>query len=377
MQPFRINYECGAMRRGKLTRIILDTTIAPAYDRRTSFNPQHGGIMRPIIKFLVLAAVPTVMLFAVIAAPEDKIPDMKFNDVREIAPGVYFRYSSISATDPKVPFGGCNVSWIVFKDYVVVVDANFPQGAGEIIEAIKKTTDKPIKYVLDTHHHGDHAYGNAVWAKEGAKIISHKNCARLLELNGPKEWKDAARMREDVAKSELKQPDETFDDPKVFDDGTQHVEFMFLGHAHTAGDAVAWLPNQKILCTGDACVNGAFNYMGHSNSASWIKVLEKMDALNPSLICPGHGPLTSREVIEKQKRYFVEMRKHVQAGIDGSKSLDDITSSLEMPWYKEWTGKDAKSIKDNVAHVYKELTGKINYDKIGFVPSQPTWLASR
>jgi glyoxylase-like metal-dependent hydrolase (beta-lactamase superfamily II) len=333
--------------------------------------------MRSRTKLLAVIAVPAVMLLAVFAAPEEKIPEMKFNDVREIAPGVYFRYSSISATDPKVPFGGSNHAWIVFKDYVVVIDANFPQGAGEVIAAIKKTTDKPIKYVLDTHHHGDHAYGNAVWAAEGAKIISHKNCARLLQVNGPKEWKDMVRQREDLAKSELKQVDETFDEPKIFDDGTQRVEFHFLGHAHTAGDAVAWLPKQKILCTGDACVNGAFNYMGHSNSASWIKVLEKMDALNPSIICPGHGALASREVIDKQKRYFVEMRKRVQDGIDGGKSFAEIKNSLDLPWYKEWTGVDAKSITANIDHVYKELTGKIDYDKIGMNPAAPTpWIAA-
>ncbi|HEY7153416.1 MAG TPA: hypothetical protein VH575_05615, partial [Gemmataceae bacterium] len=55
------------------------------------------------------------------------VPEMKFNEVKELAPGVFFRYSSISATDPKVPFGGCNNIWVVFKDYVFVVDANFPK----------------------------------------------------------------------------------------------------------------------------------------------------------------------------------------------------------------------------------------------------------
>src|SRR4029077_7498052 len=98
------------------------------------------------------------------------IPEMKFNDVKELAPGVFFRYSSISATDPKVPFGGCNNTWVVFKDYVVVIDANFPKEAADVLAAVKKTTDKPVKYVLDTHHHGDHAYGNNVWSKAGAQI---------------------------------------------------------------------------------------------------------------------------------------------------------------------------------------------------------------
>src|SRR5207253_9079483 len=107
-------------------------------------------------------------------------PSMKFNDVKEVAPGVFFRYSSISATDKNIPFGGSNNIWVVFDDYVAVVDANFPKEAGDVIEAVRKTTDKPIRYVLDTHHHGDHAYGNAVFGKAGASIVAHSLCSRWL-----------------------------------------------------------------------------------------------------------------------------------------------------------------------------------------------------
>ena len=329
--------------------------------------------MRSLAKIAALVVAAVVLLIAVTAAPDEKIPKMEFNEVKEIAPGVFFRYSSISATDKNVPFGGSNHTWIVFKDYVVVVDANFPKEAADVIAAIKKTTDKPIKFVLDTHHHGDHAYGNAVWAKEGAKIVSHKNCARLLMANGPKQWEDAAKGREDIKNSTLKQVDESFDEKQVIEDDTQRVEFIYLGHAHTAGDAVAYLPKHKILCTGDACVNGAFNYMGHSNSGSWIKVLERMQKLDVKMVCPGHGPLAAADLIERQKKYFVEMRDHVKKGIDDGKNLDDVTASLELPWYKEWTGKDAKEIKDNVKHVFDELSGKIDHDKLGFLPYKPRW----
>ena len=93
----------------------------------------------------------------------DELPPMRFNEVREVAPGVFFRYSSISATDKTVPFGGSNNIWVVFGDYVVVIDANFPKEAGDVIAAIKKTTDRPIRYVFDTHYHGDHADGNPVF----------------------------------------------------------------------------------------------------------------------------------------------------------------------------------------------------------------------
>jgi glyoxylase-like metal-dependent hydrolase (beta-lactamase superfamily II) len=296
------------------------------------------------------------------------IPEMNFNDVKEIAPGVFFRYSAISATDPKVPFGGSNNIWVVFKDYVFVVDANFPKEAGDVIAAIKKTTKKPIKYVLDTHHHGDHAYGNCVWAKEGAQIIASKVTSRLLKTNGPKQWEEAAMGamgRDDLKTSELKQPDIAFDDKYVLDDGVQRVEIYAFGHSHTSGDAVAYLPTPKILCTGDACVNGAFNFMGHADSNSWINCLEKMQKLDIDLVCPGHGKVSHKDLLATQKRYFAELRTQIKKGIDDKKSLAEITATLDLPWYKEWTGKDARDIKDNVKHVYDELMGKIDHERIG------------
>jgi glyoxylase-like metal-dependent hydrolase (beta-lactamase superfamily II) len=320
-----------------------------------------------------LALAAGVFLVAVFAAPDDRLPKMKFNDVREIAPGVFFRYSSISATDMSIPFGGSNHAWVVFKDYVVVIDANFPKEAGDVIQAIRKTTDKPIRYVLDTHHHGDHAYGNAVWAKEGAKIVGQTFCARTLKTKGPSQWADAAKGRKDIAESELKQVDINFDEEYVLKDETQEVIFRHLGHSHTAGDAVAYLPKHKILCTGDACVNGAFNYMGHSNSASWIRCLEKMQAMDVKIVFPGHGHITGPQLLETQKRYFVELRKLVKDGIDAGKKLDEIIASADLPWYKEWTGKAVKENRDNIKHVYDEFMGKIEHDKLGRANDAAPW----
>jgi cyclase len=327
-----------------------------------------------MLKRIALGGGVAVAFAVAVLVAQDKpaspaVPDMKFNDVTEIAPGVFFRYSSISATDKTVPFGGSNNTWIVFKDYVVVVDANFPKEAGDVIAAIKKTTNKPIKYVLDTHHHGDHAYGNCIWAKEGAKIVAHTNAARLLQTSGPKQWADAAKGRADIKDNSLKTADISFDDVYALDDGTQRVEFRHFGHAHTPGDAVAYLPKHKLLCTGDACVNGAFNYMGHADSGSWVKCLEKMEALDVSLVAPGHGKVAGKELLGKQKRYFADMRAAVAKGIAAKEPLDKITAGLEMGWYTDWTGKPAKDIPDNVKHVYEELTGKIQHDRLGAAPA--------
>ena len=302
-----------------------------------------------------------VLLFASSALAGDDLPKMKFNEVREVAPGVFFRYSAISATDKSVVFGGSNNIWIVFEDYVVVFDANFPKEAGDVIEAIKKTTDKPIRYVLDSHHHGDHAYGNAVFAKAGATVVAQTNCARLLRVDGPQQFADAGKGktgRKDVAASHLKVPDLIFDEKLVLDDGKQRVEFLFLGHAHTAGDAFLYIPKYKILCTGDACTNGPFNFTGHSDTASWIRVLDRAMQLDVKMVCPGHGPLAGKEVLGKQQRYFRELREQVKKGIDAGKEFDDILKSIDMPWHREWTGIEANTRKPETQHVYDELLGR-------------------
>ena len=336
-------------------------------------------------RVLLLATATTAFILAAYAAARNAaapvgppLPEMAFNDVAELAPGVFFRYSSISATDKTIPFGGSNHAWVVFKDYVVVVDANFPKEAADVIAAIKKTTNKPIRYVLDTHHHGDHAYGNTIWAKEGAKIVASKNTARLLKVNGPKQWEEAGKGssgRQDIRDNELKQVDIIFDDKYVLDDGTQRVEFIHFGHSHTSGDAVAYLPKQKILCTGDACVNGSFNFMGHSNSGSWVTCLEGMEKLDVTLVCPGHGKIARKDLLATQKRYFAELRAEVKKGIEAKKTVNEIIAGLDMAWYKEWTGVAAKDNKDNVKHVYDELNGKIDHDRIGARPAPLDWRA--
>jgi phosphoglycerate dehydrogenase-like enzyme/glyoxylase-like metal-dependent hydrolase (beta-lactamase superfamily II) len=312
--------------------------------------------MRPHAALIALLAV----LAAASSPAAEPARKMKFDEVKEVAPGVFFRYSAISPTDPNV-FGGSNNIWVVFEDYVVVIDANFPKEAEDVLAAIRKTTRKPVRYVLDTHHHGDHAWGNAVWVTAGATIVAQAHCARLLRETGPADFAKAGTGptgRKDVAASTLKMPTLVFDDRLVLDDGKQRVEFLHLGHSHTRGDAVAYLPKHKMLCTGDACVNGPYNFMGHSDSASWVRCLERMEQLDVQTVLPGHGLPEGKELLARQKRYFVELRKQVQKAIDEGKDLPDVARSIDLPWYKEWT--TVTPPKPNIEHVYSELTGLIS-----------------
>lgn len=127
--------------------------------------------------------------------------------ISELAPGVYFRKAQ---TEPK--FTGCNQGWVVFKDYVLVIDANFPGQAAEVIQTIRKHTDKPIRFVFDTHYHGDHAdisfdrlfrqiQGPEYSAPENkplfetARTHAAKDVSSTVATYGPKDWVDEVNRK--------------------------------------------------------------------------------------------------------------------------------------------------------------------------------------
>ena len=200
-------------------------------------------------------------------------PVVEVGKVDMLAPDVYFHEGNLAR-------GHCNNGWIVFEDYVLVIDANYPSGAQEILPKIRAITDKPIRFAFDTHHHGDHAYGNQVWAENGAVPLAHTGVIDEMKRGEtgyhggkPGAWEAEAARRPDVKASRLKPPSLLFPQGLIFDDGKHRVELMHLGVAHTKGDAVAWLPKERILFTGDVCVNGPFNYMGDGDSEKWIVTL--------------------------------------------------------------------------------------------------------
>src|SRR5256714_8636465 len=226
------------------------------------------------------------------------------NKAEEIAPGVYFHEGDLKG------HGHCNNGWIVFDDYVVVIDGNFPSGAQEIIPKIKATTPKPIRFVFDTHHHGDHSYGNQVWMQAGATPVAYVGVVDEMKkyetgyygaTNVPGRWEKSVKDRPDVAASKLKPPSLLFDKKMIFDDGRHRVELLYLGVAHTHGDGFAWLPKERILFTGDACVNGPYNFAADGDTGAWVKTLEAAKRLGSHTLCPGHGPIGTAELLNDQQ----------------------------------------------------------------------------
>lgn len=274
--------------------------------------------------------------------------------VTEVAPGVFFR-----KTRWLPEFIGCNQGWVIFEDFVLVIDANFPNQAEEIIPLIRKTTDKPIRYVFDTHYHGDHADGNPIFGKIGATAIASENAAEEFRTKGVNGFEQSKKEKpKEYGSLDYKTPSLYFPKKLVIEDAKQRVELLHFAHGHTKGDAVAWLPKQGILFTGDSCLNGAFNYTGDGNTETWIGALTEMRKLPIQKICPGHGEMSDITLIDRQRRYFVDLRQFIGDAISSGKTLAQIKETIDFPWYKEWTGVDVKMNVENIGHVYKELGGK-------------------
>ncbi len=258
-------------------------------------------MQKPALYLALILLMPTLAVQA------------QINTVTNLAPDVYFHEGDLKG------HGHCNNGWIVFDDYVLVIDGNFPSGAKEIIPKIRALTDKPIRFAFDTHHHGDHAYGNQTWVENGATPVAHAGVIEEMKKyetgyygEKPGRWEDSAKGRPDVAASKLKPPTLLYNHEMIFDDGKHRVELLHFGVAHTHGDGFAWLPKEKIVFTGDACVNGPYNYAADGNIEQWIKTLDGARALGAKTVCPGHGPFGNGDVLKNQQEYFVELRKQVK-----------------------------------------------------------------
>ncbi|MGA2268515.1 MAG: MBL fold metallo-hydrolase [Bryobacteraceae bacterium] len=303
--------------------------------------------MRRIRTLLLLgfAALGGIALFV---SRSDATPET----VRIVVPGVWFREGDMD-------LGHCNNVIIEMKDYLIVVDANYPSGARATIADVKRVSSKPVKYVFDTHHHGDHLYGNILWTQAGATTIAFQGVAAELKRFEPERWLASAKKRQDVAELGREGPEppkQDINEPRfVLNDGSRKVEFHHFGWAHTRGDGFVYLPKEQVLCTGDAVVNGPHNATMDANIGNWPVVLRAAEKLKVKYVLPGHGLPGGRELLSGQEQFMAELHKAVKAGVDQGRKLEDLQDSIKLPetvstWVRE------ASLKTQIKDAYDEIT---------------------
>ncbi len=275
------------------------------------------------------------------------------NFVQQLAPGVYYR-----AADREHNIIA-NAGWIVFRDYVLAIDANYPWGARAILPDIRKTTNKPIRYVFDTHYHADHSFGNSVWVDAGATVICSRECREESLAKNPAAW--AAAEKATGANSlngvRLEHPQIAFYDKLVFDDGEHRVEITRVGPGHTRGDSIAYLPKEKILFTGDLCVNFAGNNIADPDADpdNWLRVLDDLTQKDVRILIPGHGGRGSTETLRGQRAYLADMIDQVRAGVAKGATADQLAQEMDLSRHNPW-GQDKTRNTVSIRAVYAKLS---------------------
>jgi cyclase len=288
------------------------------------------------------------------------IPELHAQQVepKVIAPGVWF----LPSDGPK---GFSNSTVIEMKDYLIVVDANYPARAKEIMAELKDLSPKPVRYVFDTHAHGDHSYGNSVWTAAGATTLAYYKILDEMDKYEPARWQAAEAKREDVRdlhQDNVQRPLKTFrESPFVLKDSTREVDFLFLGWGHTPADGYVWLPKERVLCTGDAAVNGPRNKLWDANLANWPRALEKAVALKPLYVLPGHGDAGGIEILGGQREFLLDLYSAVKEQADAGKPLAEM--HVELPKRdRNWVPKD---LAWDIEASYSEIT---HHEPAGSVP---------
>jgi len=262
----------------------------------------------------------------------------------KIGDGVYY----VTATGSMIT-GGNNTVIVNDRD-VLVVDANTtPAAARELLAEIKLITDKPVRWVVDTHFHYDHTDGNMVYGPE-VQIIATDYVRDMLanhdvlhtepyktsigtvpmQIEGLKKQaaaeKDAAKRRdletqikamqeeiEQIKETKPTPPTMTYASKMTLYRGSREIQLLFLGRGHTNGDTVVYLPKEKIVCTGDL-MESRPAYMGNGVFDEWIKTLDALKKLDFDTVLPGHGvPFHDKALITAYQSYLQDLIKQVAA----------------------------------------------------------------
>jgi len=267
-----------------------------------------------------------------------------------VAPGVWFLEGDAGA-------GYCNTIVIEMRTYLIVVDPSYPGRTKELMAEIPKLSSKPVKYVFDTHAHGDHAYGNSLWTKAGATTLAYAGVREEMERYEPQRWQTYALKREDLRESGEHAPEPprmVFHGNKmVLREGEREVDFLYLGWAHTRGDGWVWLPKERVLCTGDAAVNGARTKLWDANVANWPRVVDRAAALGPLVVLPGHGNAGGAEILHGQAQFLRDLYAAVMKEVHLRKTVQQTTADLKMPSADaNWMRSD---MSQDVGIVYAEI----------------------
>lgn len=298
-------------------------------------------------------AVAALLFAGVSARAADPLP------VSEIAPGVFVYQAPFQLLAPDNKGAIANVGFVVGTEGVAVIDTgNTVEAGSRLLAAVRARTSLPIKYVINTHMHPDHALGDAAFRGTGAKFVAHAKFARALKARAESYVDAAKRQAGDGLAPKLEDivlPDVEVADRATLELGGRSLELEAEPTAHTDNDLTI-----RDSAT-DTWFLGDLLFMGHLPSVDgsfegWLKLMTKLRDRKAARVVPGHGPASAPwpAAMEPQQRYFDRLRSDVQALLDRGASLREASEKAGLSEREAWALFDEFNAR-NAIEVYRQL----------------------
>jgi len=291
------------------------------------------------------------------ASSEDTVE--KRATLEELADGVY---AYTAEGDP-------NVGAIVGPDFVVAIDArSTPAHARIWLDELRVITSLPVRYLVLTHYHAVRALGAAAF--EAETVVAHEETRRWIVERGADDFESELRrfprlFRDVESVPGLTMPDLTFSSALSMYLGDREVQLRWLGRGHTAGDAVVWLPQERVLFAGDLVEAGAAPYMGDAYVLDWAgATLDAVEGLGAQTIVPGRGPAVrgeaTGEAISSTRAFLARLRDEVATVLDSGGDVKEAFAAAHAALEPDYAGATIfeHCMPFNVRRMADELRGE-------------------
>ncbi|GAA0405839.1 MBL fold metallo-hydrolase [Streptomyces luteireticuli] len=247
-----------------------------------------------------------------------------------------------------------NAGFVTDGDRTLLIDTAPTVRRAELLRDAVAASGAPApSLVVNTHHHGDHTYGNGVFAADGATIIGHAGCREQTlavghQLHAIWPWVEYGDVH--ITPATL-----TYTDSLTLHIGDTEVRLFHPGPAHTVGDTVVWLPEQRIVFTGDLIFNGGTPFIPFGSLDGSLRALELLRELDAEVVVPGHGQVTDPGVFDTVERYLRFVEGLAAAGRAAGRSPLEVAREADLGGFAEL--KESERLVGNLHRAYADAEG--------------------
>ena len=252
-----------------------------------------------------------------------------------------------------------NSAFVVTGKGVLVVDTGSSTEIGEALKtAIAGVTDQPVRWILNTHAHGDHWLGNAAFEDSVEKIYATQSVIDQIRAQGENWVANFKRLTDGATgNSRIVAPDTAINSRQELQAGNKTIVLFPSGDSHSPGDLLLWLPDDRVLISGDVIYSDRMPSTNNSNLQQWIKLLPELEQLQPEAVIPGHGNVTDVRGIERLHELLTALWQAVEEGVNAGlaayETVPLVRDKLD-DFAGDYPGMDEKLARD-VPRVYLQV----------------------